>query len=65
MNNGLVEAKVDGADLYWLIYLIAGLIIVGPALFLHMRGRSWAKYVALWLAIALALAFAYQFTEGV
>ena len=56
---------MNGADLYWLIYLIGALILVGPALFLHMRGRSWAKYVALWLAIALALAFAYQFTGGV
>ena len=56
---------MDGADIFWLVYLIGALILVGPALLLHMRGRSWAKYVALWLAVALALALAYRLTGGV
>ena len=56
---------MDGADLYGLIYLIGALILVGPALFFHMRGRSWAKYVALWLVVALGLALAYNLTGGV
>lgn len=56
---------MDGSNLIWLIYLLAALILVGPALFIHMRGRSWAKYVALWLAIALGLALLYQATGGV
>ena len=50
-------------DFQWLhlVYLLGVMILVGPAFFYAIRNRSQAlKNVAIWLAIAVAVAALYM-----
>ena len=45
-----------------LLYLLALIIVVAPgAYWLNRRNPHWLRHIAIWLAIAVAIALIYQF----
>ena len=53
-----------GTDWTSLIWLLGALLLVAPALPRILRSGRALQFVALWLAIAVALALAYRFIVG-
>lgn len=51
---------IDGYSWATLFALVTILLVIAPGMIRMQRGRNWLLSIALWLAIAAALALAYQ-----